>query len=178
MYAWPKFHGSSPYCFRENDLNTKKFTPQPTTTTPTPRPEKQYICLTSASQARQKLRYRFFSFLQFWIPMDFFFWIPMDFFDEYPLIFHAKMQPKISCGSGEKVLLFLPIFSNGGHLGYSTWPNFIILRPLWQVMLHVKFENCRCNSFIEKDVWIFVFKCWRMMHNAQRTITPLKIIRE
>ena len=23
MYAWPKFHGSSPYSFRENDLNTK-----------------------------------------------------------------------------------------------------------------------------------------------------------
>ena len=24
MYAWPKFHGSSPYSFQENDLNTKK----------------------------------------------------------------------------------------------------------------------------------------------------------
>ena len=44
MYAWPKFHGPSPYSFRENDLNTKKFTPPPTTTTTTP-PEKQYICL-------------------------------------------------------------------------------------------------------------------------------------
>ena len=58
MYAWPKFHGSSPYSFWENDLNTKKFTPPPQppptpkkTTTP---PEKQYICHTSASQVRQK----------------------------------------------------------------------------------------------------------------------------
>ena len=23
MYAWPKIHGSSPYSFRENDLNAK-----------------------------------------------------------------------------------------------------------------------------------------------------------
>ena len=51
MYAWPKFHGSSPYSLSENDLNTKKFTPPPPTTTT---PEKQYICLASASQARQK----------------------------------------------------------------------------------------------------------------------------
>ena len=55
MYAWPKFHGSSSNSFRENDLNTKKFTPPPTTTTTTTTtPEKQYICLASASQARQK----------------------------------------------------------------------------------------------------------------------------
>ena len=44
---------SWPYSFRENDLNIEKFTP-PTTTTTTTTPEKQYICLTSASQARQK----------------------------------------------------------------------------------------------------------------------------
>ena len=47
-------------------------------------------------------------------------------------------------------------------------------------MLHVKFENCRCNSFIEKDVE-YLFSsvdgpC--MTHDAQRTITPLKIIGE
>ena len=36
-----------------------------------------------------------------------------------PLIFHAKIQPKISCGSGEKVdFVIFAIFSNGGHLGY------------------------------------------------------------
>ena len=38
-----------------------------------------------------------------------------------PIIFHAKIQPKISSGSGEKVDFFIfAIFSNGGHLGYST----------------------------------------------------------
>ena len=38
-----------------------------------------------------------------------------------PLIFHAKIQSKISSGSGEKVdFVISAIFSNGGHLGYST----------------------------------------------------------
>ena len=38
-----------------------------------------------------------------------------------PFIFHAKIQPKISSGSGEKVdFVIFAIFSNGGHLGYST----------------------------------------------------------
>ena len=38
-----------------------------------------------------------------------------------PLIFHAKIQPKISSGSGEKVdFVVFVIFSNGGHLGYFT----------------------------------------------------------
>ena len=38
-----------------------------------------------------------------------------------PLIFHAKIQPKISRGSGEKVdFVIFAIFSNGSHLGYST----------------------------------------------------------
>ena len=84
------------------------------------------------------------------------------------LLFHTKIQPKMSSGSGEKAdFVIFAIFSNGGHLEYSTWPNFIILRPWCQVMLHVKFENCRCNSFIDKDVWIFGFKCWRT--NAWRT---------
>ena len=37
------------------------------------------------------------------------------------LIFHAKIQPKISRGSGEKVnFVIFAIFSNGGHLGFST----------------------------------------------------------
>ena len=44
MYARPKFHGSSSYSFRENDLNIEKFTPPPPTTTTTT-PEKLYICL-------------------------------------------------------------------------------------------------------------------------------------
>ena len=38
-----------------------------------------------------------------------------------PLIFHAKIQPKIPSGSGEEVdFVVFALFSNGGHLGYST----------------------------------------------------------
>ena len=37
------------------------------------------------------------------------------------LIFHAKIEPKVSSGSGEEVdLVIFAIFTNGGHLGYST----------------------------------------------------------
>ena len=37
------------------------------------------------------------------------------------LIFHAKIQPKISSGSGEEVdFVIFAIFSNSGQLGYST----------------------------------------------------------
>ena len=55
-----------------------------------------------------KLRFRFFSFFTI--------------LNTYvPLIFHAKIQPKISSGSGEKVdFVIFAIFSNGGHLGYLT----------------------------------------------------------
>ena len=55
-----------------------------------------------------KLRYRFF----------FIFTILNTY---VPLIFHAKIKPKISSGSGEKVdFVIFAMFSNGGHLGYST----------------------------------------------------------
>ena len=37
------------------------------------------------------------------------------------LIFQAKIQPKISSGSGEEVyFVVFAIFSNSGHLGYLT----------------------------------------------------------
>ena len=63
------------------------------------------------------------------------------------LIFHAKIQPKISRGSGEELdFVIFAIFSNGSHLGYLTGSNFTILRPWSQVMLHVKFENCRSRG--------------------------------
>ena len=63
------------------------------------------------------------------------------------------IQPYISSGCGEEVdFVIFDISSNGGHLGYLTWPNFTILRLLSQVMLHVKFENCRSSGFIEEDV--------------------------
>ena len=83
-----------------------------------------------------KLRYRFFIFtiLNAYVS----------------LIFHAKIQPKISSGSGEEVnFVVFAIFNNGGHLGFLARPNFTILRPWSQVMLHVKFENCRSSGFIE-----------------------------
>ena len=55
-----------------------------------------------------KQRYRFFSFT---IILN----------TDVPLIFHAKLQPKISSGSGEKVdFVIIAIISNGGHLVYST----------------------------------------------------------
>ena len=55
-----------------------------------------------------KLRYRFF----------FIFTILNTY---VPLIFLAKIQPKILSGSGEKVdFVIFASFSNGGHLGYST----------------------------------------------------------
>ena len=41
------------------------------------------------------------------------------------LMFHAKIQTNIPSGSGEEVyFVVFAIFSNGGHLGFSTWPNF------------------------------------------------------
>ena len=58
------------------------------------------------------------------------------------------------------------IFSNGGHLWYSTQLNFTISRPCSQVMPHVKFENCRSSGFIEY-VWRFGFKCWRTTDDAR-----------
>ena len=36
------------------------------------------------------------------------------------LIFHAKIQSKISSGSGEVDFAVFAIFSNGGHLGFLT----------------------------------------------------------
>ena len=69
------------------------------------------------------------------------------------LIFHTKIQQKMSSGSGEEVyFVVFAIFSNSSHLGYSTGPNFTIQRPWSQVMLHVKIDYCRSSSFIEEDV--------------------------
>ena len=69
------------------------------------------------------------------------------------VIFHAKIQLKMSSGSGEEAdFIIFVIFGNVGHLGYSTQPSFILLRTWRQVMFHVKFENCRSSCFIEEDV--------------------------
>ena len=45
-----------------------------------------------------------------------------------PLIFHAKIQPKISSSSAEEVdFVVFTIISNSSHLGYLTRSNFTIL---------------------------------------------------
>ena len=86
-------------------------------------------------------------------------------------MFHANFQPNIPNGSGEEVdFVVFAIFSNGGHLGFSTWPNFTILRPWSQVMLHVKFENHGTSSFREEVVWsclnrsFFDIGIWAKLH--------------
>ena len=57
-------------------------------------------------------------------------------------------------GSGEEVyFLVFAIFSNNSHLGFLTWPNFIILKPWSLIILHVEFDNNWCNGFREKVVW-------------------------
>ena len=82
------------------------------------------------------------------------------------LISSAKIQLIIFSGSGGEVgfviFFFFANFSNGGHLRYSTWPNFTILRLWSQVMLHVKFESCRSSGFINI--------CFHVLtHDARRT---------
>ena len=55
---------------------------------------------------------------------------------------HKKFQPNIPSGSGGKTdFIGFVIFSNGGHLGFSTRLNFNILKPCNIVILHVKFKN-------------------------------------
>ena len=45
-----------------------------------------------------------------------------------PLIFHAKIQPKLSTSSaGEVDFVVFAIFSNSSHLGYLTRSNVTIL---------------------------------------------------
>ena len=57
-----------------------------------------------------KLRYRFFFFFIFTILITY-----------VSLIFHSKIQPKISGSSGEEVdFVVFAVFSNSGHLGYLT----------------------------------------------------------
>ena len=41
------------------------------------------------------------------------------------------------------------IYSNGGHLGFLTRPNFTILKPCSLIMLHVKLDNNWFSGFRE-----------------------------
>ena len=62
----------------------------------------------------------------------------------------TKFQPTISSGPGEKIdFSGLTIFSNSVHSRFPTSLNFIIIKPCYVVMLHVKFENHGCSSFRE-----------------------------
>ena len=119
MYAWPKFHGSSPYSFRENDLNTKKFTqPQPPMTSMS-MPEKQYICLASASQARQKLcllEKCSQGFSKIW-PSD--------------LVFDPT-GPSFELGLGIMIINILIKFHEECTQGFSKiWPSDLVFDPKW-----------------------------------------------
>ena len=53
----------------------------------------------------------------------------------------------------EKNFIVFAIFSNGGLLGFLTWPNFTILKPWRLIMLLVKSDNNWCSDFWEKVVW-------------------------
>ena len=63
---------------------------------------------------------------------------------------HAKFKPIIPCRSGEKVDFFgFAIFRTGGHLGFSTILNILILKLCSLIMPHVKFEHHGCSGFKE-----------------------------
>ena len=63
---------------------------------------------------------------------------------------HTKFQPNIPSHSDEKFdFKDFAIFSIGGHLGFSTGPNFNNLKPCSLIMLHVKFQIHGCSGFRE-----------------------------
>ena len=65
-------------------------------------------------------------------------------------MFHTKIQPNILSRFGDNDdFINFAIFSNGGHLEFSTILNFIILK-LWNlIMLHMKFNIQGCSGFRE-----------------------------
>ena len=66
------------------------------------------------------------------------------------LILHIKFQPNIPSRSGENGNFnSFAIFSNGGHLEFSTRLNFIILKPWSLAMLHMKFKIHGCSGLRE-----------------------------
>ena len=63
------------------------------------------------------------------------------------LILHTKFQPNIPSHSGENDdFISFAIFSNGGHLEFSTQLNFIILKPWSLIMHHIKFKIHGCSG--------------------------------
>ena len=66
------------------------------------------------------------------------------------LILHTKFQPNIPSRSGENGdFISFVIFSNGGHLEFSTKLNFTILKPWSLIMLHMKFKIYGCSGLRE-----------------------------
>ena len=64
-----------------------------------------------------------------------------------PLMFQAIIQPNMTSGSGEVDFVIFAFLVIAAILDIR--PNFTIRRPWSQVMLHVKFENCRSSCVIE-----------------------------
>ena len=57
------------------------------------------------------------------------------------LMLHTKFQPNIPSRFGENGdFNSFAIFSNGGHLEFSTRLKFINLKPWSPIMLHMKFK--------------------------------------
>ena len=70
------------------------------------------------------------------------------------LIPHTKLQPNIPSRSGENGdFNSFAIFSNSGHLEFSTRPNFTILKPSSLLMLHMKFKIHGCCGLRESFEW-------------------------
>ena len=62
------------------------------------------------------------------------------------LILHTKFQPYILSLSGENGdFNGFAIFSNSGHLEFSTQLNFTILKPWSLIMLHMEFKIHGCS---------------------------------
>ena len=63
------------------------------------------------------------------------------------LILHTKFQPNILSRSGDNGdFNSFAIFSNGGHLEFSTRLNFTILKPSSLIMLQMKFKIHGCSG--------------------------------
>ena len=66
------------------------------------------------------------------------------------LILHTKFQPNIPSRSGENDdFISFAIFSNGGHLEFSTTLNYTIMKLLSLIMLYVKFKIHGCSGLRE-----------------------------
>ena len=87
-----------------------------------------------------KFHYRFFFFIL----------IPNNIKVLHVLILHTKLQQNILSPTGENGdLNSFAIFSNGGHLDFSTCLNFTVLKPWSLIMLHMKFKIHGCSGLKE-----------------------------